>query len=110
MATWFSSALLATCAVFGLLTYQLRRHRVDDYRGRYRMWCWVVPLFLLASVDQVAGIQESVRTALLYASGIPDYADAMLVWVASVALITGGHRRAIGHRDAGLSSGEPACC
>ena len=58
VATWFSSAMLAACALFGLLTYQLRRHRVDDYRGRYRMWCWVIPMFLLASVDQVAGVQE----------------------------------------------------
>ncbi len=88
VATWFSSALLATCAVFGLLTYQIRRYRTDDYRGRYRMWCWVVPLFILASIDQVAGIQESVRAALLHVGNIPNYADAQLVWVASIALVT----------------------
>lgn len=106
VATWFSSALLATCAVFGLLVYQIRRYRVDDYRGRYRMWCWVVPVFLLASIDQVAGLQESVRTALLYASGIPGYGDAMLVWVSSVALLAGalGVRLIIEMRASRLAS------
>ena len=88
MATWLSSAMLMTCAVYGLLTYHIRRHRADDYRGRYRMWCWVVPVFVWASIDQVAGLQESVRTALLQLSGIPDYPDAMPVWVGSAMLLT----------------------
>ena len=87
IATWFCSALLASCGVMGVLTYQIRRHRVDDYRGRYRMWYWMVAVMLLASVDRVAGVQETVRIALLYAAGIPDYADALLVWNTTMAVI-----------------------
>ncbi len=106
VATWFSSSLLATCGLFGLLTYQIRRHRTDDYRGRYRMWCWLVPLFMLASIDQVAGFQESVRAALLHIGGIPEYADAQLVWVASIALMAGavGGRLIIEMRSCRLAS------
>ncbi len=97
----------ASCQnLFGLLVYQIRRHRVDDYRGRYRMWCWIVPLFLLASIDQVANIQESVCTALLYTAGIPEYSEASLVWVASLALIIGavGFRLVIEMRSCRLAS------
>ncbi len=89
LATWLSSAMLMTGAVFGLLTYQIRRHRADDYRGRYRMWCYVVPVLVLASVDQVAGLQQTVRVAVLQAAGIPDYADALLIWTAVVLLLAG---------------------
>lgn len=106
VATWFSSLLLGTCALYGLLIYQIRRYRVDDYRGRYRMWCWVVPLFVLASVDQVAGLQQSVRTALLHVAGISDYPDALLVWVSSIAVLGGavGLRLIIEMRGSRLAS------
>jgi hypothetical protein len=88
VADWFSSCLLLAAAGLGVLTYLIRRHRADDYRGRYRMWYWVVPLLVLASLEQVADLQTSLRTTLLVLAGIPDYADATLIWSGIVAVIT----------------------
>ena len=41
LAACFSSVLLAGAAIQSLLIYRLRRHRLDDYRGRYRLWSWI---------------------------------------------------------------------
>ena len=41
LAACFSSVLLAGTAIQSLLIYRLRRHRLDDYRGRYRLWTWI---------------------------------------------------------------------
>ena len=41
LAACFSTVLLAGAAIQSLLIYRLRRHRLDDYRGRYRLWTWL---------------------------------------------------------------------
>ncbi len=87
IADWFSSCLLLAAAGLGVLTYLIRRHRVDDYRGRYRMWYWVVPLLVLASLEQVADLFGSLRAALLVLAGIPHYADAALIWSAVLGVV-----------------------
>lgn len=88
IATWFSSAVFCLCAVYGLLIYQIRRHRADDYRGRYRMWYWVVPLFVLASIDQVADIQGTVWNALCQVTPAGEYTNAESLWSASLVVVT----------------------
>ncbi len=50
LASWSSSLFLLTATVLGFQIYRLRRHRADDYRGRYRVWVWVSPLLLIASL------------------------------------------------------------
>jgi hypothetical protein len=84
---WFCACLLLGAAGIGILIYLIRRHRADDYRGRYRMWYWAVPLLVVASVDRVADLQTSLRTAVLVMAGIADYAQATLLWSAAVAVI-----------------------
>jgi hypothetical protein len=87
IASWFASCLLLASAMLAGMTYSIRRHRADDYRGRYRIWCWMVPILVVFSLDAVADLQCSLRTALLQLAGIPDYSDAKLVWTASVAVL-----------------------
>jgi len=89
VACWLSAVLLLAAAMYGVLIYLIRRHRQDDYRGRYRMWCWVVIALVVASIDQVADLQGTVRAAALQWAGIPDYADAMLIWTGGVAVVVG---------------------
>ncbi len=38
LANWFSSTLLMLAAGISLIIYSVRRHRTDDYHGRYRIW------------------------------------------------------------------------
>jgi len=49
LAAWFSSLMLAMAALQGVQIYRIRRHKANDYRGRYRLWLWVpLALFLMA--------------------------------------------------------------
>ncbi len=60
-AAWFSSLLLSLTAAAAVLIYTLRRHRIDDVRGRYRMWIWAAVGFLLLAVNQTADVDDLVR-------------------------------------------------
>lgn len=51
LASWTSSVLLLVSAILAAVILQFRRHKVDDYRGRYRDWYYVIGLLLLGSVD-----------------------------------------------------------
>jgi hypothetical protein len=87
IANWFAGGLLLLAAGLGCLTFLMRRHRTDDYRGRYRMWYWVVPLVVLASVNQTVDWGTSLRIVMLAAVGIPDYPDATLIWAAIATVL-----------------------
>ncbi len=54
--------MLLASALLALQILQLRRHRVDDYRARYRLWYYVVIGLLLASMDSVAGLHRIVES------------------------------------------------
>ncbi len=50
VSRWFSSMLLGLAGLTAMFIYSLRRHRVDDYHGRYRVWIWTAIGCLLASL------------------------------------------------------------
>jgi hypothetical protein len=57
--------MLSAAAFQGIQIYRLRRHKTDDYRGRYRVWTWF-PLLLLAMASGVAtGVQRELTTVLV---------------------------------------------
>ncbi|QDU97059.1 hypothetical protein [Lignipirellula cremea] len=66
---WFSSItfFLASCA--SVLIFSLRRHRHDDYRGRYRVWLSAAVVFLVASIDTAAGLRRTIGGLVLHFSG-----------------------------------------
>jgi hypothetical protein len=55
---WFIGVMLAGSAGASLLIYQLRRYRVDDYQGRYRLWRLVLVVSILASVNSLVSIVD----------------------------------------------------
>ena len=48
--------LLASASGVSLLIYQLRRYRIDDYRGHYRLWRLVVVVTAVASVQALVSL------------------------------------------------------
>jgi len=46
---WLAQMLLVTAAIVALVVRLMRRHRRDDYRGRYRAWGWLAGLLMIAS-------------------------------------------------------------
>ncbi len=60
LAAWYSSLLLAMAAVNAVLVYWLRSHKLDDYRGRYRVWLWASLALFVAAVDAATGLHAIV--------------------------------------------------
>jgi hypothetical protein len=59
IAAWTSAIVLLLAAAVCMLIYSLRRHRVDDFKGRYRVWmaaavaCGLLSLVSVAPVHQL---------------------------------------------------------
>jgi hypothetical protein len=66
-AAWFSSAWLSVTALISVLVFSLRRHRVDDYRGRYRIWIWAALAWMALAVNQTAQWDDLMRAVVLRA-------------------------------------------
>jgi len=64
VAGWISSMLLGLAAVCSVLVFSLRRHKIDDYRGRYRVWLPVAAMLLIASLDASTGLHRAGRGLL----------------------------------------------
>lgn len=58
IAAWLGSHLWLLCLASTILTFQLRRHKLDDYTGEYRLWFWLVLTCILAGVDSTTHISE----------------------------------------------------
>ena len=70
LSSWFSSILLMMTSVASLQIYSMRRHRNDDYGGKYRIWVWLAVLFIAASVNCVVDF-KSVFQSLAATTGYP---------------------------------------
>ncbi len=53
---WARTFFLAASAATALLVYQLRRYKVDDYQGHYRIWRPVIFLFAILSIDSICDL------------------------------------------------------
>ena len=80
LAAWFSSSLLAMTAVMAVMIYSIRRHKVDDYRGRYRIWFWAALVLIVASMDATARLHALLPVSLTKLSGIPLIYDNQSAW------------------------------
>ncbi len=88
LASWTCSLMLSVAAFQGLQIYRLRRHKTDDYRGRYRVWTWF-PLVLFAMATAVAtGVHRDLTALTVFAiwrGAAPGFAPllpiiAVLLW------------------------------
>ncbi|NOZ40682.1 MAG: hypothetical protein GXP24_10715 [Planctomycetes bacterium] len=64
LVAWTSATLLLLTFCYTRLIFSLRRHRVDDYRGRYRVWRTAGWAAILLSVNAVLGAHELVARCL----------------------------------------------
>ncbi|MGD9634585.1 MAG: hypothetical protein AB7G28_16615 [Pirellulales bacterium] len=59
IAAWLQACVLMFAAGTCVLIYSLRRHRVDDFKGRYRVWMAAAIACGLLSLESVAPIHRS---------------------------------------------------
>lgn len=64
LVAWTSATLLLLAVGYTRLVYSLRRHRVDDYRGRYRVWRTAGWAALLVSLNSVLGAHTLIAACL----------------------------------------------
>ncbi|MFO0904619.1 MAG: hypothetical protein U0939_16560 [Pirellulales bacterium] len=64
LSAWLSSAMLGAAAVASVSVFSIRRHRIDDYKGRYRLWLTAAVVCLLASIDATTDLHRVPRHVL----------------------------------------------
>lgn len=94
LACWFSSLLLLSASVAALLVYSVRRHRTDDYQGRYRVWIWAAGGCFLLAAEQATGLREAFRELMIFLTGTSLLGGGDLWWIIAYGIIFG----AIGSR------------
>lgn len=79
IAHWFASLTLVIGAITSSLIYLIRRHRLDDYRGRYRIWQWAAACFVIGSFDAATGAHAIFQPAMIQLTGTELLGDGA-VW------------------------------
>ena len=64
LAAWLCSHLWLLCLASTILTFRLRKHKLDDYDGEYRLWFWLVFTCIIGSIDSTTRLTELFGAAL----------------------------------------------
>lgn len=86
IAAWVSAVVLFIASAACLLVYSIRRHRIDDFRGRYRVWLAASFACLVLSVDSVAWLHHVVAYSLSHLIGWTALRDGAVWWIAIAGL------------------------
>jgi hypothetical protein len=86
VAAWVSAVVLFVASAKCLLIYSIRRHRIDDIRGRYRIWLGASAACMLLSVNSVAGLHQVVAHSLSHVVGWTALRDGAVWWIAIAGL------------------------
>lgn len=81
LADWLASWTLLGTALVAWVIYSLRRHRADDYRGRYRAWLWTAPAFALGAIDAAAGIHQTIAGGAVALTGLAICGNGAFWWI-----------------------------
>jgi hypothetical protein len=68
--TWLAVLSLFTAATVAGSVKYMRRHRRDDYKGRFRAWGWLATMFLVAAWSGIVPIGSLVAVFMSEATGI----------------------------------------
>jgi hypothetical protein len=86
MASWVSAVVLLLCSVLCMLIYSIRRHQIDDYRGRYRVWLAAAAACLLLSLNSVAALHDVLASAGSHLIGWSLLRDGSIWWLTLAGL------------------------
>ncbi len=86
LTSWLAAVVLFMASGFCVMTYSIRRHRIDDYRGRYRVWLGAGLACMVLSVNSVTGLHEVLADVLTRASGWTALRGGAAWWMALAGL------------------------
>jgi len=88
LSQWFSSTLLGLCCLASVFLYSVRRHRVDDYHGRYRVWIWTAIVCMLSSLGETTDVAQFARAICRWLERVSSLTEPV-VWPSVVGLVLG---------------------
>ena len=89
LVAWTSATALLVAAFYARLILLLRRHRIDDSRGRYRVWRLAAWVAVLLSLNAVVDAHTIVARALGHLTGWGILPGNVGFWLAPAALLGG---------------------
>ena len=89
LGAWFSSLLLLASGLMSLLVWSLRRHRLDDYHGRYRIWFWAAATWFMMSLDESCSLHEGFKEMMTHLTGQRLLGDGSVWWIMAYCLVLG---------------------
>jgi hypothetical protein len=87
LASWFSSVILLAASVVAGLIYSIRRHKTDDYHGRYRIWLWAAGGWFWLATANAAGLHQAIQQMATAATGTKLLGDGSLWWIGAWLLL-----------------------
>ncbi|EAQ77242.1 hypothetical protein [Blastopirellula marina] len=81
---WLAVVAFWTATQTALVIYRIRRHRLDDYRGRYHVWLWAVAVLGIAGIDLLVDFRNPLGQLIEQASG-RQFAELEHGWALLVA-------------------------
>jgi hypothetical protein len=81
IADWVAAVILLVASVTCVLVYSIRRHRIDDYRGRYRVWLATAAACLFMSADSVVSTHDLLAHAAGHVTGWTALRDGAIWWL-----------------------------
>jgi hypothetical protein len=86
---WLAQICLMIATATALVVRLMRRHRRDDYRGRYRAWGWLAGLFVLTACAGQVPLGAFFAALVSDATGIMLGPDGMGWWMLTAGLLYG---------------------
>jgi hypothetical protein len=90
LAAWFSALLLLAATALALLVYAIRRHRTDDYHGRYRVWLWAALCLFLLATGVATSLCQTFQELMITVTGTRLMDDGAVWWFVPAAFLLGG--------------------
>jgi len=81
LASWLAAVVLSLTSAICLIVLSIRRHRIDDFKGRYRVWLGASAVCLLASATSVAGLHQLLDEVLTVSTGWTALRDGAVWWL-----------------------------
>ena len=89
LATWLSSFMLLAGSVLAMVVYGVRSHKIDDYRGRYRVWRQAAVGWLVLSIGVGANLAPTIESLMSSLTGGALAGNVALWWAIPAAMIVG---------------------
>ncbi|MCE5302385.1 MAG: hypothetical protein LLF97_04645 [Planctomycetaceae bacterium] len=97
---WFLSLMLLSATAASLVIYSVRRHRLDDRHGRFRIWLWAAVISFLLAANEAVHLGGTIRDLIGVFHGVTLLDDRSIWWplLYGVLTITVGSRMAFDMR------------